>query len=395
MDHQSELMLAEEGAATAFDAARRPGGSVRVLMAAGGTGGHIFPALSVAEELRARSGTAGPEGVTFETVFVGTGRGLEARLIPQAGYPLETITGEGLKGIKGWKRFLNLAALPRSAFEAVKVLRSFRPDVVVGMGGYISGPVMFEAALTGIPTLLFEANAVPGFTNRVLAPVVRLAAVGFQEGLAVYGSKARFTGHPVRREFYQIAPKPHAAPFTVLIAGGSQGARALNQCLIESLPFFQAEGAAELRFIHQTGEADYNVVQAAYDKKGIRAEVCAFIDHMAEAFSRADLIVCRAGATTVAELAAAGRASILVPYPSATDQHQLQNARALERAGGARVIEQKDLTPQRLATEILSLLRNAQNLGLMEQKARSLARPGAARHMADLVEELGRRIQSA
>jgi UDP-N-acetylglucosamine--N-acetylmuramyl-(pentapeptide) pyrophosphoryl-undecaprenol N-acetylglucosamine transferase len=395
MNHQGELVLAEKGTAAALDAARRQGSSVRVLMAAGGTGGHIFPALAVAEELRARSETAVPEGATYEPLFVGTGRGLEARLIPQAGYALETIEGAGLKGIKGWNRFLNLTALPQSAFDAGRVLRRFRPHVVVGMGGYIAGPVMLEAALIGIPTLLFEPNAVPGFTNRVLGPVVRLAAVGFEKALAAYGSNARFTGHPVRREFYEIAPKVHAAPFTVLIVGGSQGARALNQCLIESLPLFQSEVGDGLRFIHQTGEADYNVVRAAYDTQSIQAEVCAFIDNIAEAFSRADLMVCRAGATTVAELAAAGKASILVPYPSATDQHQLQNARALERAGGAQVIEQKDLTPQRLVKEILALLGNRQNLALMEQKARSLARPGAARRIADLVEELGGKTQAA
>ncbi len=393
MNHQSDLMLADEGATAAVHAAKPVRNCVRVLMAAGGTGGHIFPALAVAAEMRERSKASGPERLTFETLFLGTSRGLETRLIPQAGYPLETIKGAGLKGIKGRKRLLNLATLPQSALGAARILQRFRPDVVVGMGGYISGPVMLEAALIGIPTLLFEPNAVPGFTNRVLAPVVRLAAVGFEEALSVYGLKARLTGHPVRREFFQIAPKAHAAPFTVLIVGGSQGARALNQCFVESLPAFQAEKGEGLRFIHQTGEADYNVVRAAYEKQGIRAEVCAFIDNVAEAFAQADLIVCRAGATTVAELAAAGKASILVPYPSATDQHQLQNARALERARGAQVIEQKDLTPQRLVEEILSLLRNPLNLSLMEQKARSLARPGAAGHIADLIEELGRKMQ--
>jgi len=382
-------MVAEAEATTASRAPTQSGGLVRVLMAAGGTGGHIFPALSVADELRARSQASGPGKLTYETVFLGTGRGLEARLIPQAGYPLQTIKGAGLKGIKGWKRILNLAALPQSAFEAGQVLRRFRPKVVVGMGGYISGPVMLEAALAGIPTLLFEPNAVPGFTNRVLAPVVRRAAVGFEEASSVYGRKARLTGHPVRPEFYRISPPPHTVPFTVLIAGGSQGARALNQCLTASLPFFQADCQTDVRFIHQTGEADYNVVRAAYDKQGIQAEICAFIDPIADAFSRADLIVCRAGATTVAELAAAGRASILVPYPSATDEHQLQNSRALEHAGGARVIEQKDLTPQRLVKEVLSLLRKPGDLSLMEQKARSLARPDAAKRIADLIEELG------
>lgn len=394
MDPQSNPMVADEQRNTAVPTSVPGRETFRILMAAGGTGGHIFPALAVAEELRKRSQLSGPAGPAFEVVFLGTGRGLEGRLIPRAGYRLEIIKGAGLKGIRGWKRLLNLGTLPVSALEAAQVLWRLRPDVVLGIGGYISGPVMLEAALVNIPTLLFEPNAVPGFTNRALAPVVHLAAVGFKEAEAAYGSKARVTGHPVRREFFQVLPKTHNSPFTVLIAGGSQGARAINQCVTQSLPVFHHEIGENLSFIHQTGEADYNVVQAAYEKQGVRAEVCAFIDRVAEAFSRADLIVCRAGATTVAELAAAGKAAILIPYPSATDQHQFQNATALERVGGARVIEQKDLTPQRLVKEIAGLLRDPQNLGRMEQRSKSLARPDAAGSIADLVEKLssGRRL---
>jgi UDP-N-acetylglucosamine--N-acetylmuramyl-(pentapeptide) pyrophosphoryl-undecaprenol N-acetylglucosamine transferase len=365
---------------------------VRVLMAAGGTGGHIFPALAVADELRRRSEDCCPGGTQYQTVFLGTGRGLESRVIPRAGYPLETIIAAGLKGISGWKRILNASRLPRSAFEAARLLYRMRPGVVVGIGGYVSGPVMLEAALSGIPTLLYEPNAVPGFTNRVLAPFVRLAAVGFEQSLSVYGSKGRLTGHPVRQEFYEVQPKTHKPPHTILVVGGSQGARALNRGLIESLSLFRSHGAAKsLSFIHQTGEADYNAVRAAYGKQGAGSEVCAFIDDIAEAFSRADLIICRAGAATVAELAAAGKASILVPYPSATDQHQLHNARALERAGATCVIEQKDLTPNQLVDCVMSLLGNPDKLGRMEQGARSLASPHAAARIADLVEELCRK----
>ncbi len=386
-------MQEDERTAPGAQASKPPRNSVRVLMAAGGTGGHLFPALAIAGEMRERSGNPASDGPAFDIVFLGTGRGLEGRLVPRTGYRLEIIKGAGLKGIRGWKRVLNLAALPQSAFQAAQVLRRFRPDVVVGIGGYISGPVMLEAALVNIPTLLFEPNAVPGFTNRVLAPVVRLAAVGFEEAQSAYGWKARLTGHPVRPEFFQIPSKAHAAPFTILVMGGSQGARAINQCMAASLPAFRELKGEGLRFIHQTGDADYNIVQAAYEKLAIRAEVSAFIDDVAGAFSRADLIVCRAGATTVAELAAAGKASILVPYPSATDQHQLQNARALERAGGAKVIEQKDLSPQRLVGETVNLLQYPEILGTMEKRARSLARPDAASRIADLIEKLslGRR----
>jgi UDP-N-acetylglucosamine--N-acetylmuramyl-(pentapeptide) pyrophosphoryl-undecaprenol N-acetylglucosamine transferase len=364
---------------------------VRILMAAGGTGGHIFPALAMADEMRRRSESTEPGAVQYETVFLGTGRGIEGRVIPRAGYRLETIHAAGLKGISGWKRVLNAARLPRSAFEAARLLYRFQPGVVVGIGGYISGPVMAEAALAGIPTLLYEANVVPGFTNRVLAPLVRLAAVGFEQSLAVYGSKGRFTGHPVRQEFYDVKPKLHEPPYTVLIVGGSQGARALNQCLIEGLPLFRSQAAGTLSFIHQTGEADYNAVGAAYGSEWAGSEVCAFIDDIAEAFSRADLIICRAGAATVAELAAAGKASILVPYPSATDQHQLHNAKALDYAGTACVIEQNDLTPGRLVECVMGLLADPGKLARMEQQAKNLASPQAACRIAELIEALCRK----
>lgn len=390
MHGQSELMLDKE---QPLEPPTRstPRSRVCVLMAAGGTGGHIFPALAVADELRRRSESADPGGVCYETVFLGTGRGLESHVIPRAGYRLEKVDAAGLKGITGRKRLLNAARLPRSAFETAKLLYRFRPGVVVGIGGYVSGPVMMEAALAGIPTLLYEPNVVPGFTNRVLAPVVRLAAVGFEQSLAAYGSKGRVTGHPVRQEFYQIEPKRHEPPSTVLIVGGSQGARALNQCMTASLPLFWSKAGNSLTFIHQTGEADYNAVEAAYGDQWAGSDVCAFIDDVAGAFSRADLIVCRAGAATLAELAAAGKASILVPYPSATDQHQLHNAMALEHAGAACVIEQKDLNPGRLVDCVMSLLGDPGKLARMEQRAKNLANPQAASRIADLIEELCRK----
>ncbi|TAM80643.1 MAG: undecaprenyldiphospho-muramoylpentapeptide beta-N-acetylglucosaminyltransferase [Acidobacteria bacterium] len=384
---QSELICEKEPPLQPLtrSASRR---QVRILMAAGGTGGHIFPALAVADEMRRRSEVTDPGAAQYETVFLGRGRGLESRVIPRAGYRLETIHAAGLKGISGWRKVLNAAWLPRSAFEAARVIYRFRPAVVLGIGGYISGPVMAEAALAGIPTLLYEPNVVPGFTNRVLAPVVRLAAVGFEQSLAAYGSKGRLTGHPVRREFYGVEPKPHKPPYTVLIVGGSQGARALNQCLIESLVLFRSKAPGMLSFIHQTGEADYNAVGVAYGGQWAGSEVRAFIDDIAGAFSRADLVICRAGAATVAELAAAGKASILVPFPSATDQHQLHNARALEHAGAACVIEQKDLNPGHLVDCAMDLLGDPAKLALMEQRAKSLARPEAASRIADLIEEL-------
>ncbi len=363
---------------------------LRVLMAAGGTGGHIFPALAVAEELVGRAGEGEREDVIRSIVFIGTNRGLESRLIPAAGYSLRTVAAAGLKGIGGWKRIANLLVLPRSAFEAAKVLRSFRPDVVVGVGGYLAGPVMLEAALKNIPTLLIEPNAVPGFTNRVLASVVRAAAVGFSTTAGFYGSKARVTGHAVRKAFYDIPPRAHAAPFTVLIIGGSQGSRAINECVVKSLETLSHE-AWKLNVVHQTGERDYNAVKEAYRERSVNAEVFAFIEDMPQAFARADLVVSRAGATAVAELAAAGKAAVLIPFPGATDQHQLENARVLERAGAACLIEQSAMTPERLAAQMRELFGSPDRLVQMEERARGLARPGAAKQIADWVVELGKK----
>jgi len=367
--------------------------SHRVLMVAGGTGGHIFPALAVAEVLRARSearaALAEEVAARYQIEFVGSKRGLDSRLIPSAGFPLRAISGAGLKGIPGWRRIRNFLVLPRSAVETALLLREFQPDVVVGVGGYIAGPAMLEAAWRDIPTLLIEPNAVPGFTNLVLAPVVRLAAVGFEEAARVYGPKARVTGHPVRQAFLRIAPKPHVAPFTVLIFGGSQGSAVLNACAVRSLPLLPPP-TASWRFIHQTGERDYNEVRQAYQEQEISAEVHAFIEDMPATFARADLVVSRAGANTVAELAAAGKAALLIPFAAATDQHQMANARTLERAGAARVVPQAELTPERLLKELRELLASPARLAEMEQRARRLARPDAAERIADLVEELAR-----
>jgi UDP-N-acetylglucosamine--N-acetylmuramyl-(pentapeptide) pyrophosphoryl-undecaprenol N-acetylglucosamine transferase len=359
-------------------------GSPRILLAAGGTGGHIFPALALAQELRARSGREAGAVGGIEIEFLGTGRGLEAHIIPGAGFRLRTVAAAGLKGMGGLRRFTNLLVLPRSAFQTAWVLREFQPDVVVGVGGYLAGPVMLEAALKDIPTLLIEPNAVPGFTNRVLAPVVRLAAVGFQDAARFYGAKARVTGHAVRKAFFNVTAKQHASPFTLLVLGGSQGSKGINNVLVESMPLLHPE---MVKLVHQTGERDYNTVLWAYRNRDIAAEVHAFIEDVPGALAQADLVVTRAGASTVAELAAAGKASVLIPFPQATDQHQLHNARALERAGAAWIIEERELTPSRLANAILELFGSPERLSAMERAARSLASPGATERIADLIEE--------
>lgn len=364
--------------------------SMRILMAAGGTGGHIFPALAVAKELRERNRRQTELSQPHPMIeFLGTGRGMESRLIPVAGFRLRVVAARGLKGISGWRRLVNLLVLARSVVETALVLREFQPDVVVGLGGYLAGPALLEAALKDIPTLLIEPNVVPGFTNKLLAPLVRAAAVGFEQAAAFYGPKARVTGHAVRQAFYEVPPKKHVPPFTVLILGGSQGAKAINGCVVETVSLLSSR--ADLSVVHQTGERDHKAVRAAYEGRGISGDIYAFIENVPEAFARADLVVSRAGAATVGELAAAGKASLLIPFPGATDHHQFENAKVLERAGAARVIDQRELTPERLAREVLELLAHPESLVSMEKAAKSLARPGAAARIAELIERLALR----
>jgi UDP-N-acetylglucosamine--N-acetylmuramyl-(pentapeptide) pyrophosphoryl-undecaprenol N-acetylglucosamine transferase len=361
-----------------------PADPLRVLVVAGGTGGHIFPALAVVEELVSRRKSYVSRGVRFQ--FLGTTRGLETHLIEGSGFPYRALTAAGLKGIRGWRRLENASLLPRTFLEAWGALRLFRPDVALGLGGYVAGPVLLEAALMRIPTVLVEPNAAPGFTNRALAPLVTRAAIAFELTMPYFGAKACLTGLPVRKAFFEVPPREHRTPFTMLVFGGSQGSAPLNHCLVDALPLLASR---PLRLIHQTGEREADEVRHAYRQANVPSEVFAFIDDMPGAFACADLVVSRAGASTVGELAAAGKAAVLVPFPGAADQHQLGNARALEGVGAARVIEQSLLTPQRLVRVIDHLLASPERLVAMEQAARSLARPDAAARIADLIEELG------
>ena len=366
------------------DAAAAPSG-VHILIISGGTGGHIFPALAVAEELRSRQ--TGKEA-RFQIEFVGTQRPLEARLIPAAGFPFRAVAAAGLKGIGGIKKLQNLMVLPRTALAVARILHDFRPKVVLGVGGYLAGPVMLEAALVGIPTVLIEPNAQPGVTNRLLAPVVSAAAVGFAETAPVYGRHAHLTGIPVRREFFTVPP-PTSGQFTLLVLGGSQGSRAINQAVVGALPRL-IESSDSMRIIHQTGEHDYNDVLNSYRECRLLSEVHPFIDDMPGALARADLVISRAGALTVSELGAAGRPAVFIPFPGA-GQHQLDNARAMEKAGAARVIPQSELTPMRLAEKVRQLMAAPAALAAMGEKARGLARPDAAAAIANLVENLAER----
>jgi len=348
-----------------------------ILIAAGGTGGHLFPGIAVADELKARD----PE---TRVVFVGTPRGLESRLVPKAGYELEMLPILPLNGVGPVRMLKGVLALPWAMVKAVQLVRRLRPAAVLGVGGYAGGPIVLVAALLRIPTVVLEPNAKPGFTNRVLKPFVRHAACSYEETRRAFGSKGVVTGNPVRGGFAKLAPKWHVPPLTLLAFGGSQGARVINHTLTAALPLLP--GPDKLRIVHQTGPASRDEVATNYNAAGRKAEVLPFLDDMETRFAQADLVLCRSGATTAAELAAAGKASVLVPFARAADDHQRENARALEAAGAARMIEEKDLTPERLATVLTEVLGDAARLTAMEEAARKLARPDAAARVADLLE---------
>lgn len=356
---------------------------MKVLIAAGGTGGHIYPGIAVAQEIMRRDAGS-------EVHFVGTARGLETRLVPQAGFELSLIESAGLKNVSLGARMKGLVILPRSFAATRKLLRQFQPDVVVGAGGYVSGPVVLTAALTRRPTMVMESNALPGWTNRMLARFVDRAAVSFEQALPYFRGKAKVTGNPVRREFFDI-PRKRREPgnFSLLVFGGSQGARAINEAMVAALPQLK-KAWAQLRIKHQTGPADFERVQAAYVAAGWseQSEVCSYIDNMMADFAAADLVLCRAGATTTAELIAAGKASIMVPFPQAADDHQRKNAEALQTAGASRMILQHELSGARLATEIERLVQSPEEIDLMEEAGRKLAHGDAAAAAVDMIEEL-------
>ena len=358
------------------------GAAAKLLVAGGGTGGHVFPAIAVAREWLRRSDAGARKR---EVVIVGTQNGLEARLVPEAGLPLETIRVAGLKGIGGMKFFRNLAMLGAGFKDSAAILHRHHFSAAFGVGGYASGPMMLLAALWGIPTVLFEPNTEPGFTNRVLARFSTRIATGFEATARRFGARAIATGCPVRKEFFTAEPRTPSASFHILITGGSRGALPINQAVIDTLDLLAAK-KNQLFVVHQTGERDYNAVRVAYARREFNAEVTPFIGNMAERFAQADLIVCRAGAITVAEVAAAGRAAIFIPFGAATDSHQLRNAQAMQQAGAASVIEQKELTPQRLAGEIFSLLDQPGKILEMQRRARALARPRAVEDIVDLLE---------
>jgi UDP-N-acetylglucosamine--N-acetylmuramyl-(pentapeptide) pyrophosphoryl-undecaprenol N-acetylglucosamine transferase len=349
---------------------------MRVVIAGGGTGGHVIPALAIGRELQARYGA--------ELLFIGTARGIENKMVPAAGFELKLVQVGALKNVSMLTRAKTMFDLPRAVLSAGTMLSEFKADVVVGVGGYASGPAMIAAVLNGIPTLAFEPNAVPGFANKAVGRWVSAAAVHFED-TKEYFRNAAVTGVPVRVEFFQ-APKDDALGKTLLITGGSQGARAINRAVTGALPeLAKIEG---LEIIHQTGERDFEEVRLAYEKAGFTAKVSAFLTDMAGAFAEASVIVCRAGASTVAEIAAAGKPAIFIPFPFAADDHQTRNAQVLASNGAAVLMPEKELTAESLARSVTDLLNDPARLRQMSAKAKEMAHPRAAQEIAEIVKKL-------
>ena len=352
---------------------------MRAILAGGGTGGHVIPALAIAQELQKQYGA--------EVLFIGTARGIENRLVPAAGFSLRLVQVGALNKVSLKTRLKTLFDLPRAVWDSRRILAEFRPDIVIGVGGYASGPAMLAAILKRIPTLAFEPNVVPGFANRIVARMVSGAAVHFEE-TAQYFPRAEVTGVPVREAFFAIAGKATANDRpTLLVFGGSQGANAINRAMIQCLPALVKQ-VPNIHIIHQTGERDYNDAQTAYRQAGSSAEVYPFITDMPAFFARADLVLCRSGASTVAEITAAGKPAIFVPFPLAADDHQRRNAEALEQAQAAVVLEETRLDEVWLVDTICALLEDPARLAKMGEAARAMAHPDAAKDIAELAAKL-------
>jgi UDP-N-acetylglucosamine--N-acetylmuramyl-(pentapeptide) pyrophosphoryl-undecaprenol N-acetylglucosamine transferase len=370
-------------------AARQRRTPLAVVIAGGGTGGHVFPGLAVAREILRRAPDA-------RVTFAGTAHGLEARIVPREGFELDVIQSAGLKGksIASWLRGLLL--VPLGLAGAWRLLSRRRPAVVIGVGGYSSGPVVLAAAMRGLPTMVLEQNAVPGLTNRWLARWVRAAAVAYEETLSYFHGKGIVTGNPVRAEFFadtEVGPTTSrddaGAPgrSRLLILGGSQGAHAVNLAMAAAAPEL-GRLRPGLEVVHQTGARDLALARESYRRAGMTARVEPFLDAVAREMRAADLVVCRAGATTLAELAASGRPALLVPFGAAADDHQRRNAQVLAAAGAAVVVDEREVTGGRLAADIGRLLADRAALEAMGRAMRRLGRPDAATRIVDRVFEL-------
>lgn len=352
---------------------------VKIIIAGGGTGGHLFPGVAIAEEFLKRN-------KKNSVLFIGTKRGLEGKILPGTGFQLRTINVEGIRERSITKSINALFKIPWSVAQSFMIIREFSPDLVVGVGGYASGPAVLTAHFMGIDTAIAEQNASAGTTNRILGRFVDKAFLTFPETKRFFSEKkVVVTGNPVREGFLKGRKKSEKIDdrFTLLLFGGSQGAHAINKAVIDSLKYLKGI-KDKLNIIHQTGDSNLEWVTKAYKDYGMVAGIFPFISDMASAYRSADLLVCRAGATTIAEITASGKAAILIPFPFAVGNHQTGNAQVLSDAGAAMMISEKDLSGKLLAEAILQLYRNPEAIRKMEEKS---ARLGNIRAAPDIVDE--------
>ncbi len=361
---------------------------MKLVIAGGGTGGHLFPGIAVAEEFLARD-------PANRVLFVGTERGIEARVLPRLGFRLECIEAAGIRGKSGFSQLKGVAMLLHAYSQSRKILKEFRPDRVLGVGGYASGPLVLAARGMQIRRFIHEQNAIPGITNRLLAHFVDQVFISLEQSRRFFPKdKTLLTGNPIRKEIVAAVEKGEeerraAGPFRLLVFGGSAGAHSINMNMLAALPHLQAV-RGQLAITHQTGEKDLEEVRTAYAREGVSATVVPFIDNMAEAYRGSDLVICRAGATTIAEVTACGRACIFIPYPHAVDDHQRQNAEALLKEGAGFMLLERELSGERLAQQIRELMANPETLAAAGGHARELARSDAARVIVDeMLKETG------
>ena len=352
--------------------------NVRVIIAGGGTGGHVFPAVAIAGEFLERPDVR-------DVLFIGTEKGLEARILPEMGFTLRTINVEGIKGKGAAKMMVSLLKIPWSIAQAVSIIRNFRPDIVLGVGGYASGPAVIAAHFMGIKTAIAEQNALPGFTNKILGRFADKIFLSFPDREGRFAdTRTVITGNPVRKGFVSGIKKPRRTGdrFSILIFGGSQGARSINRAVVKSIEYLE-DIKDRLVITHQTGAKGVKEVSAAYHDYGVDAGVHSFITDMSSAYGSADLLICRAGATSIAEITACGKASVLIPYPFAAGGHQELNARVLADAGAAEMILENKLDGKTLAGIIRRLFNNPETIGRMEKKSEKLGNIKAAEYIVD------------
>jgi len=347
---------------------------MRIIIAGGGTGGHVFPAISIADEISEKNNSD-------EILFVGTQKGMENELLKKNGYQIKHISSRGFVGRGLFRTLIASFYALKGLLDSISIIKKFKPDVALGVGGYVSGPLLLAAVMLRLPTAICEQNTIPGVTNRILGKVVKKIFASFDSSVQYFPSKkVLITGNPIRKNILEISSNARNSDFiTVLIFGGSQGAYSLNRAVPEA---FSTIEHSNISIIHQTGKKDFDYVKALYSDNGVHADVLPFIDNMAGAYGKSDLVIARAGAGTIAEITALGKPSILVPFPYAAHNHQLENAKILEDEGASVLIEDKDATPEKLAHTLTKLL-DKDKLNMMSANARKLGKPEASKVIVD------------